>query len=144
MKWAVVALVVFVAAGGGYLAGQITAADERDASQAFNQAERQAFAASYKSAAAEAKKEGRAAGREQGLRRGASAGRTAGRKAAAKQAAEKAAASPPSCPPGTWYDPPSDGFPGGCTPRDNSVYDNAPQGDAYGDQIPGTPGIQGE
>ena len=148
MKWAVVALVSLVAAGGGYLAGQTTAADERDASQAYKQAERQALAASYQSAAVEAKKEGKTAGREQGLKQGASAGRAAGRKAAAKQA-EAARNATPNCPPGTTFVPRAVGeymYPDGCAYDENLKYyePGVPTGDAYGDQIPGTPGIQGE
>lgn len=45
---------------------------------------------------------------------------------------------PASCPP--HFTP----APGGCAPADNQAYEGLPKGDAYGDQIPEVPGIQGE
>jgi len=45
---------------------------------------------------------------------------------------------PDSCPPN--FTPTE----AGCAPANNDAYDGLPEGDAYGDQIPEVPGIQGE
>lgn len=60
--------------------------------------------------------------------------------AADSQPAPSGSAPPPvECPPNTA----SNGI-GGCGPTSNEYYEDKPQGDAYGDQIPETPFIDGE
>ena len=141
-------LLVLVVGAGGYLIGAGAAPTDQESHTARTESRESAFRASYRQAAETAGVAGEASGRKQGLQRGTAAGRRDGRAAGEEKAAQrKAARAPASCPPGTAYFPDDDYYPGdqgGCYPIDNTVYENAPKGDAYGDQIPNQPGIQGE
>ncbi len=56
-----------------------------------------------------------------------------------QQAPQRQPPKPTACPPYTARAPE-----GGCYPTSNEYYRDKPKGNAYGDQIPEVPGIQGE